>query len=1288
MALLINAPPIAASLTPYVSALLGANIARGAAAESMQGAVLLLDIVNSTGLANRYAAEGPEGAERLGEALAAHLRPVFELVAARGGDIVAMEGDSITAVWRDAPELPPAAGRAAATALALSALLEGKRIRQRIVVAAGALHALPLSLGNGKNLFLLAGPPLRALGALAADCPPNQVLLAPGINPSPEIIGLPPETQCPDATLAPYLPAGISARAALAGSGWSTEFRTVTAILLRLDGFLPETNAGGPLGRVLQLIQGTIEGLGLGIFEVIEGDKGTIIGIFAGLPPYVLDQNAAGALEAARRIAALLEAKSIPFGIGVATGRAFTSEVGSDRRRLRVILGPVMSLAARLMQVSRSEVLADPETVGSAGARFSFDEPTLLSTKGRAEPVPVRRLLGRSASGPAAALAEHGRLIGRDDEKAHLAAFLDHAPGGLAVIVGEAGVGKSRLLAQALSLAQERGRLVLPAAAQAIEQDTAYYILRPILTLLLGLTDQATPADIALRLREILADQAMLGRAEALTDILPIDLEALGPQQALSGAARPAAVTEIMLRLITAQDPPKLLLLDDVQWLDGSSAQIIAALLRRAPGLLAIIGSRPLEAEARSEIRSLAAMAGRTFSLSRLDRTATAELVRGFLGVSAVPARLADFIHDRSEGLPLHAEQLLLAMRERGMLHFSPDGRQVEAVLRDDTGIETLRDVILHRVDRLPTEQQLVLKVASVLGRTLDPALLAAIHPEGSLPQEEIQALEDSGMLQREGKLLGFHHTRIQEAVYDLLPFAQRRNLHRAAAEATEAIHRQDLDQHCALLAAHWERAGEPARGASWRLRAAARALASAAHLDTLAHLRVVAAQGGYEKLFPDLEQRRAYAQLFGLAAEEASEFETAHAWLMDYARLCGVHVPQGGGATLGRIMLEIGKQSLLRARLLRPHRNPELVARAAANSSLHWRLSEHGYFQGDPIRILHGQLVALNEAEFGLAPRDMAIASGGLSIALSLGGMRNLAHYYQRRAITLGETTDAWTQGMAYLLAAVQATTIGDWPRTIRQSETAADIFTSIGEHYRFVTSTVMLAYGRLALGELAAARALLLPFGEFAEALDNPPARGWTLMARALMDLISGASPTTALERLDLVQEKWLSAGERVMWHCLIGAAAFAAGDHSRAAHECDIAIGLMRNILGVGHAYHAVAAMTSACQVMAQDGTPQSKARANDALFQARRFAKRIAAGQPYIFWLEGRAAQMNAAPAKAVRCFRRGLALAERNGMPFEAALCLSALGEPARAASRLAPTGMNPWMEFDVRVTKQ
>jgi len=1286
VAVLNDPSPSATSLAPYVSVLLRVNVARSATAETFRGAVLLLDIVDSSGLANRYAAEGPEGAERLGEALAAHFGPIFRLLADYGGDIVVMEGDSITVLWRDAPGLPPASGRAATAALALQALLEGKVIRQRIVVAAGMLHALPLPLGSGRRLLLLAGPTLRALGALAAECAPGEVILAPGIEPSPDLGEPLAEIQCPDKALLPYLPPGTAERAALGDFGWSTEFRTVTAILLRLDGLLPEMDGGTPLSRALQMIESAIEGLGLGIAEVIEGDKGTIVGIFAGLPPFVLDQNAVGALEAARRVAALLETQSIPFGIGIATGRAFTGEVGTNRRRLRVVIGPVMSLAARLMQAARSQVLADPETFAIASAHFTFDEPMALQTKGRKDPVSVRCLLGRSGDGPTR--RTEGDLFGRTDEQAQLASFFHQSWGGLMVIEGEPGVGKSRLLSQALRMAGECGHFVLPAAAQAIEQDTAYFALRQMLMALLGLTEKATPADTAARLRARLSDATLLSRAEPLSDMLQVDLAALGPQQRLSGVARPTAVTEIMLHLITAQDQPMLLLLDDAHWLDRASAQVLAALLRRSPRLLAIFGSRPLEAEARPEIRSLFGLAAHTMPLARLDRIATADMVRGLLRVAAVHTRIADFIHDRSEGLPLHAEQLVLAMRERGLLRFSPDGRQVEADLSGETSVETLRDVILRRIDRLPAEQQLVLKVASVLGRRPDPLLLRAIHPGGTPPQAVMQALEDAGLLQGEGAMLGFRHIRIQEAIYDLLPFAQRRNLHRAAAEAIEAIHAHDLDQHYAALATHWEKAGEPACGAPWRLRAAARALVIAAHLDTLTHLRAIEALGGYETLLPTTRDRADYARLFGLASEEASDFDTAHEWLMRYAKLSGVSVASSQGAMIHRILLETGKQVLLRAGILRPHRDQSRLAQCAASSTLHWLLGEQGYFQGDSLKILYSQMVSLNAAERGIVPRDAALAASALSIGLSIAGSNRLARYYQKRAMGIGENTDSWTKGVANLFAAVQATTVADWPRTVSQSEIAAEIFANLGEHYRYVTSQVVLAYARLATGQLTAARDLLLPFGEFAEELDNPPARGWTLMARALMDLMSGAPAAGALERLAVVQEGWLSAGERVMWRCLQGAANFANGDRAGAEAECDIAIGLMRNILGVGHSYHSIAAMASACLAMARDGKPQSRARAEAALKQARRFAQRIAAGRPYTVWLEGRAAEMHTAPRKADRVFRRGLSLAEEHGMPFEAALCMRALGKLPQAATRLAPTGIVPWIEFGVGSTDQ
>lgn len=1277
MAILKAGP--ASSLAPYASALLRGHVARGASAEALQGALLVLDIVDSTGLANRHAAMGPEGAETLGEALAAHLRPVFDLIAGQGGDIVAMEGDSVTVLWRDGPGLPPAAGRAAAAALALRDRLRDSAIRQRILVTAGALHALPLALGGGRRLLLLAGPPLRALAGLAEGCAPGEVALQTGIAAAvaPDAAPL-AEAPGPDSALAPYLPPGVAQRAAL-GQAALAEFRTLTAVMLRLDGLLPEAEGGQLLAHAVRVIEAAVEGLGLGIAEIVEGDKGVVVVLTAGLPPFVLDQNAAGALEAARRVAEALRVAGIAFGAGVATGRAFTGDVGTATRRMRIVLGPVMSLAARLMQAARSEVLADPETVAAGGAPFVFDAPFALQTKGRAEPVPVRRLAGRAAA--AAAPRADGALVGREAEEVALARFIARTQGGLAVIEGEPGVGKSRLLAQAPGLAAARGAMLLPAAAQAIEQDTAYFAFRQALAALLGLPAAPDPAATAARIDERLAGDPLLARAEVLSDLLPVDPTMLGPQERMTGAARPGAVAELFLRLLPAGGDGVVLLLDDAQWLDSASAQLLLALLRRAPALHVVAGTRPLDPDARPDLRGLLAMAAATLRLSRLDRAATGEMVRGLLGTTAIPLRLADHIHARSEGLPLHAEQLVLAMRERGLLTISADGRQVEADLAADTAVQTLRDVILRRVEMLAPPLQAVLKVASVLGRTLEPALLDTIHPDGPVPGAALGTLAQSGLLAPEGAMLGFRHLRIQEAVYELLPFAQRRSLHRAAALAVEALHHADIDRHCAALATHWERAGDAGRGAAWRLRAARRAFASFANLDVLAHVRAIEQAGGHDALLPAPADRIEYTRLFGIAAEETSDFATADHWLMRCAALEGVRVATRQGAMIRGIVAEAAKQALLRAGVLRPHARPDRIARSAASAALHMRFSEHGYFQGDPIRLLHGQIVAVNEAERGRVPREQAAASGGLAIALSVAGLSRLAAFYSRRAIEIGGTSDAWTHGIAYLLSAVQGTTEGDWPRTIVQSGKAADIFTAIGEHYRCVTSQVMLTYARLATGDLAGARDLLLPFGEFAEALDNPPARGWTLMARALMDLMSGAPPQAALDRLSAVQEAWLSAGERVMWHALRSAASLAAGDRAGAEAAADVAIGLMRRILGVGHAYHAIAALAAACLAMASDGNAASRSRALEAVELAGRYARRIAAGRPYALWNAGQAARLRGDVRKAGRLFRSGLALAEQRGMPFEAALCLRALGEPARAAALLAPTGMNPWLEF-------
>src|SRR5271155_1564726 len=104
----------------YASRLLQERAVEDAAdAGEVDGALLYLDIVDSTGLTERYAALGPDGAERLGEVLGGYFHLVFAAIAERDGDIVSMEGDSVLALWRDGPSQPSAAERAADAALVL-----------------------------------------------------------------------------------------------------------------------------------------------------------------------------------------------------------------------------------------------------------------------------------------------------------------------------------------------------------------------------------------------------------------------------------------------------------------------------------------------------------------------------------------------------------------------------------------------------------------------------------------------------------------------------------------------------------------------------------------------------------------------------------------------------------------------------------------------------------------------------------------------------------------------------------------------------------------------------------------------------------------------------------------------------------------------------------------------------------------------------------------------------------------------------------------------------------------
>jgi hypothetical protein len=631
-------------------------------------------------------------------------------------------------------------------------------------------------------------------------------------------------------------------------------------------------------------------------------------------------------------------------------------------------------------------------------------------------------------------------------------------------------------------------------------------------------------------------------------------------------------------------------------------------------------------------------------------------------------------------------------MLDQGLVVRAPNGRILEVDLESHVDVVTLRDVILRRVDLLAPRLQALMKAASVLGRDFDPALLPGLDPEGSDAgrlRDELARLIEAGLMEPGPKGYAFRHVRIQEAVYDLLPFAQRRALHRAAALAIEQAQGEDRSAVYAELAAHWENAGEPARGAAYRLKVAARALDTFAHHETIAQLRAIERAGGHDTLLQNRSDQVEFARMFGRAAEEISDFEAARPWLLRCAELAGVPVRGGFPALLAGTLRESAVQLLLRARLIGPRRPGPAAKLDALSAELHNRLAEQAYHAGDPFALLHATLVALNSGERGRNGRDLGVATGAIAIGLGFAGQFRLARFYQRRALAVTASLEPWDVGIAHMQSAVTAVDLGDWPLALAMASSGSSLFAGIGEQDRFGTCQSLLAYALIATGESSRAEQGLLQFGEFAEKIDQPRVSGWLKTARALIDLMKGRSAARALERLNAVGSEHLATGEIPLPTGLKAAALLMLGEREPAIEFAESGIDALRRSRPISLAYFGAGAATAVCLALAERDPSDlaARRRAEAAIGQMIRISGKVRVWQGLGLWLAGRAAVLDGRPARAAAFWRRGLAAAERLGQPFEAALCRRELGDHKSANVALDRMGSVPWLDFGMETKK-
>lgn len=1008
--------------------------------EMSHAAVLLTDMQGFTRKVEDAAAGGRRHLDLFTRALDQYFCDLIDVVHAHGGDVLAFAGDSMLCVWPCASidPLHAATLTAAEAGMQIQKRLAGRELT-RVGLGAGPIACtLAGGLGGRWELFVTGEAVSGAAEAERLGLP-GQLVLSPAawklierdasgtllangcyvldqlqVSTPPASAPTSPEERLLDAsTLLPMVPAVVMHHVSADQVAWLAEVRPVTVMVVGMPGL----DVSAPEGllqtqRAIRVIQDIFHEFDGSPRCVIDG-KGHLIGGDFGLPPASPERHAERAVRAARRVHSAMTDLGIGCAIGVATARAFCTGFGNERRRDFGVFGDATIVATRLMQAARNEVWCDELTARGAASRIAFTALPSLAVKGRDQAVRVFR---PTASAAAAAESIPAKLIvGREADQAFLAdqvrALLQQGRGGVVVIDGEAGSGKSVLLAEARRLAAAtNGLRVVHGEADVVDRASPYLAWQPVFRQLLDIAadtqGETVPRHVVERFPE----------AQGILDYLPLLGPTLGLSipdtlrtRAMTGDVRAANTHRTMLTVLRyfAGRAPLLITIEDAHWLDSGSTGFLRWLARRPGATLTLVSSRPEQPFFDQFRAGLKGPQVHGLSLGEMPHRELLALARRMLGVDHLPAALEQLLHQSVGGNPYFCSELIRALQDDGRIRVNQGRCEVFELGAGDVPA-TVESAILGRLARLAPAEQLCLKTASVLGPSFHEETLQAIHPvyaERGQVAERLAPAENGGLIALEtpqpDRSWVFRHALVRDATYALWTQTQREPLHRAVAQWYEARFAVDLAPLSALLAHHWDQAGDASTAARYLERAGERALRGGNYQEArrlFGRLLELLHEGQLDG--PASRRARWYGGA-GMAHYYLGELGSSQQQLETVVALLDRPIPAEIGSIRRRMLGSVLEQALHR---LLPRRFSGRRAQEQADIETavecYSKLSQIYYLNGEPTeRLLAVTLGGLNLAEQGRPSAALARVLSGSAILAALAGMDPLADHYARRA-------------------------------------------------------------------------------------------------------------------------------------------------------------------------------------------------------------------------------------------------------------------------------------------------
>lgn len=626
-----------------------------------------------------------------------------------------------------------------------------------------------------------------------------------------------------------------------AGQGdYLAELRPAAALFLRFRGidFDTDPQAELKLDDLVRRIERILEHYEGTLIQLTIGDKGSYLYAAFGAP-FAHEDDPIRAVSAALDLQTLCSdleyIKSIQ--IGITRGRMRTGAYGSLTRRTYGVLGDAVNLAARLMQAaSAGEILISEKIYHSISDQFSASSLPDLRVKGKTEPIRVYRLNAHKIK---SSIRLHdqkftGPLVGRESEISAIEARLESAKAGAGQILGivaEAGMGKSRLVAEVLGHINEDQYRIHTGECLSYGTKSSYLVWQDIWRGLFGI-DPNEPSNSQAAVLEAELQRLnpnLAPRLPLLNILLNLNIPENDLTRSMDSKLRKSSLESLLVEClrVMAKASPILIVLEDLHWIDPLSLDLLEAIGRAIRNLpIVILGIyRPLDNKRQEDLRVFNLPYYHQINLNEFTPQQAERLIQIRFGEqfgkeTRVPKTLVERITTRAQGNPFYIEELIIYIRNQQI-----DLSDTNSIDEMDLPV-SVHSLILSRMDQLLENDKTMLKVASVIGRTFDKQTLQVI-----LPGPEKNGKVEIGLITLckqefispevdQVDLYIFRHIVTQEVTYGSLPYEQRAHIHDRVGGYLEAKYSAQIDQFVGLLAHHYGRSKNDKKKREYLLKA------------------------------------------------------------------------------------------------------------------------------------------------------------------------------------------------------------------------------------------------------------------------------------------------------------------------------------------------------------------------------------------------------------------------------------------------------------------------------------